>query len=291
MKKKLISTLFTVLLFSSAFAYTHIDNNGDGNDESTEVVESRKSDDGLKGLELLTYKSSNFCLDLDTQILAVSTPIPYRSAVSGEEVTQDCKQCRSGELCVKGRCMSLQRIERESGERFDSACARTRCEEGEACVAGNCFQLASHERMESGSCTGVDCKEGQACYRGVCYDAVDENNNPVQCFSGDVEGTPDYTPPRCDDGNSCVSGRCLDSKLAGSGVNRVPVNILACGSGMIRMSGTCVSITRGNCSNCKNGEICLGGSCYGLIEKLGEPCRQNRCKDGATCVSGICVNL
>src|SRR6056297_4129209 len=189
MKKQIIATILTVMFIGSAFAFTQSDKNVTNTniDIASEIVDDQITDGTPIGLELLTYNSSTNCLGVEAKNLAAGTSIPYRTAAPDEDRIMDCKQCRSGELCVNGKCISLQRIERESGERFDSACARTRCEEGEACVAGNCFQLASHERMESGSCTGVDCKEGQACYRGVCYDAVDENNNPVQCFSGDVD--------------------------------------------------------------------------------------------------------
>jgi hypothetical protein len=130
--------------------------------------------------------------------------------------------------------------------------------------------------------------DGQTCYRGVCYKAIDENGKPVECAAGDT--TELYTPPTCGEGNICSAGRCIKSRTSGSQFTGVyNADILACGSGMIRLSGTCVSLVERECRNCKTGEVCLGGACYGLTEKMGEPCKNNRCSSGSRCLSGICI--
>jgi hypothetical protein len=205
------------------------------------------------------------------------------------ENSLDCSQCQHNEMCVDGKCINLDLLERQAMIQFDNACRTTRCNEGEACVAGLCFQPSSFRDLRAGpSCLNTDCDEGQTCYRGVCYKAIDENGNPVECTAG--EATELYAPPTCSEGNVCSDGRCINSRIPES---QLPVasgiDMLPCKSGMIRLSGTCVSLIEKSCRNCKTGEVCLGGACYGLTEKMGEPCKNNRCSSGSRCLSGICI--
>lgn len=202
---------------------------------------------------------------------------------------QDCSSCRHNEMCVDGKCIGLDLLERQAMIQFDSACRTTRCSEGEACIAGQCFQLSSFRNFRAEpNCLNTECDEGQTCYRGVCHKAVDENGNPVECAAG--EATELYAPPTCSEGHVCSDGRCINSRVPAS---QLPVafgtDMLPCKSGMVRISGSCVSLIEKSCRNCKTGEICLGGACYGLTEKMGEPCKNNRCPRGSRCLSGICI--
>ena len=288
MKNQLIIILAVIFLFGSAFVLIQTDkqslNNSDSITFTTKLVdmsgdaEPEDSEVNEEGACLSGSISDLFVFNID------------RYTVNQNEATKDCTSCRHEEICIDGKCVGLLALERQSMFQFDNACAKARCNAGEVCVAGQCYQLSTmRDVLAKANCLNTECKPGQTCYRGVCHDAVDESGRAVQCAPG--EATELYAPPSCLDGYICAEGKCVVSdKLP---VPRTALNLKMntpiCGSGMARVSGSCVSFVQKDCGSCNAGEVCLGGDCYELTRQMGDPCQNVRCSAGTSCVSGICV--
>jgi len=222
-------------------------------------------------------------------------------AVNEVEARDACAGCEHGSLCVQGRCLQLDRIERQNRANFDAACQRTECDAGEACVNGQCFSPERMLQAGSGpqSCLEIDCGLGMVCYTGVCYPIAEEVNGeiiPVECVDPRVaEDSELISYPRCPENQVCENYQCRN--LPGSHIDwekKIPVRGVRnlCPSGQVIVgAGLCVDAPPERCRQCPSGSVCLGGRCFTPTTTVGTPCENQRCPGNARCISGICVTL
>lgn len=288
MKNLLRSCLLVTFLFGSAFVIFQSDADS-FNLHLSENVADNKTDATDPGFYVLSPEYLSSCATGFNLNPTFSEFLPSEKEKSYlMDGARDCAQCGNNELCVEGRCISLDRIERESQANFDSDCSRTRCDEGEFCIAGNCFQPTRASMSQSPSCLNVDCGQYNICISGVCYGYYNmDEDRMIQCSNR--EDTEDRSYPRCDEGEVCYEDRCLPS------VERLPpdgfVDIPNCENLQAGIPGGCILPDENSCRNCSTGDVCVGGHCVELTPEMGVPCDSQRCPDDARCISGFCVNI
>lgn len=288
MKNLLRSWLLATFLFGSAFVIFQPDTESI-NLHLSENVADNKTDATDPALNILNPEFLSSCATGFNLTPTFSEIFPSEKENSFYmDGARDCAQCGNNELCVEGRCISLDRIERASQANFDSECSRTRCGEGEFCIAGNCFQPTRTSMSQSSSCLNVDCGQYYVCYYGVCYPFYNmDEDRPIQCSNR--EDTANKSYPRCDDGEYCFEDRCLPA------IERLPPEVFQeisnCGNLLAGVSGGCIQPDDKSCRNCSTGDVCVGGHCVELTPQMGVPCDSQPCPDNARCISGFCVNI
>ncbi len=183
----------------------------------------------------------------------------------GEE--EYCPQdCNDGDLCGNGTL--------DDGE----ACDDGNDKDGDGCAA-DCHKIEDgFECPEPGNACKMN--DGDLCGNGVC-DPGEEEYCPQDCNGEDTCNNP------CENGQSCINGRCLGDTFCSGFTYNTAYSLDACGE----------------CGNrCPDGKTCLNGECVtgngmaycgeetyfiGNLDRCAD-CN-DKCADGQICQNNQCV--
>ena len=177
---------------------------------------------------------------------------------AGCAVDADCAGKISGLLpCEVAKCLGGQ-CGRRAADDHAPCDDGDACTDGETCLNGECLGGTARACDDGKACTVDYCKAGEGCRN-------DALSGP--CSDGSA----------CTEGDTCVAGECVGSKVDCNDLNPCTIDSCAPATGCVHekvLSGTC-----DDGSVCTLGETCVDGECKGT---------KADCDDHNVCTTDTC---